>query len=250
MTARARQNGHATKGIASQHAPSTQGQSEYQTKSDSVQRLIRQAIAMGEIRPGERLLQHELAERLGVSPTPVREALMALVAQGVLTYLPNRGVRVVELDAPDAEQVYRIRGELEPLAVELGGPKLSQSSLDDLAGVLASMHRAAEHRRLDRVKVLDHRFHFLIYSAAGPGRLNDMIEHLRALHVEDTFKLDPRRVDVSLAQHASIFAALEAGHFEQASALTREHIASAAAIVLAHLRAPVQAERTVGVESI
>ena len=89
---------------------------------------------MGEIRPGERLLQNELAERLGVSPTPVREALMALVAQGVLTYLPNRGVRVVELDAPDAEQVYRIRGALEPLAVELGGPQLVQADLDELAG--------------------------------------------------------------------------------------------------------------------
>jgi DNA-binding GntR family transcriptional regulator len=250
MTARSRRNGHAAKGQASQHAASGTAQSEFQTKSDSVQRLIRQAIAMGEIRPGERLLQNELAERLGVSPTPVREALMALVAQGVLTYLPNRGVRVVELDAPDAEQVYRIRGELEPLAVELGGPKLTQSSLDDMAGVLASMRRAAEHRRLDRVKVLDHRFHFLIYSAAGPGRLNDLIEHLRALHVEDTFKLDPRRVDISLAQHTAIFTALEAGQFEEASALTREHIASAASIVLAHLRATAELQDASEVESI
>jgi DNA-binding GntR family transcriptional regulator len=250
MTARSSRNGHAQKAIASQQAPPGKAQSEFQTKSDSVQHLIRQAIAMGEIRPGERLLQHELAERLGVSPTPVREALMALVAQGVLAYLPNRGVRVVELDAPDAEQVYRIRGALEPLAVELGGPNLTQSSLDDLAGVLASMRRAAEHRRLDRVKVLDHRFHFLIYSAAGPGRLNDMIEHLRALHVEDTFKLDPRRVDASLAQHTGIFAALEGGRFEEASALTREHIASAARIVLAHLRESAEPERTQEVESI
>ena len=72
--------------------------------------------------------------------------------------------------------------------------------------------------RLDRVKVLDHRFHFLIYNAAGPGRLHDMIEHLRALHVEDTFKLDPRRVEVSLAQHGAIFAALEEGRIADASA--------------------------------
>src|SRR5437868_12245258 len=189
MSARARQNGHSSKRGEGHNGQLSVAHSEFQTKSDSVQGLIRQAIAMGEIRPGERLLQNDLAERLGVSPTPVREALMALIAQGVLTYVPNRGVRVVELDAPDAEQVYRIRGELEPLAVELGGPRLSQSDLDDVAGVLASMRRAAEHQRLDRVKVLDHRFHFLIYSAAGPGRLNVMIEHLRALHVEDTFKL-------------------------------------------------------------
>lgn len=237
MSTRTRQNGHTPKrgeAHTSQPNPVT---SEFQTKSDSVQGLIRQAIAMGEIRPGERLVQSELAERLGVSPTPVREALMALIAQGVLTYVPNRGVRVVELDAPDAEQVYRIRGELEPLAVELGGPRLKQSDLDDLAGVLTSMRRAAEHHRLERVKVLDHRFHFLIYSAAGPGRLNVMIEQLRALHVEDTFKLDPQRVEVSLEQHAAIFAALEDGRFEDARALTREHIASAGRIVLAHMRA-------------
>src|SRR4051794_37917319 len=218
MSTRTRQNGHAPKRGEAHTSPPSLAPSEFQTKSDSVQGLIRQAIAMGEIRPGERLLQNELAERLGVSPTPVREALMALIAQGVLTYVPNRGMRVVELDAPDAEQVYRIRGELEPLAVELGGPRLTPANLDDLAGVLASMHRAAEQQRLDRVKVLDHRFHFLIYSAAGPGRLNLMIEQLRALHVEDTFKLDPGRVAVSLQQHAAIFAALEAGRFDDARA--------------------------------
>jgi DNA-binding GntR family transcriptional regulator len=230
-------NGRSGKGI-SRPGGDTDGipSSAYLTKSDNVQRLIRQAIARGEIRPGERLLQHDLAERLGVSPTPVREALIALVAQGVLRYLPNRGMRVVELDAPDAEQVYLIRGQLEPLAVELGGPKLSQADLDELAGVLAAMRRAAASARIERVKVLDHRFHFLIYGAAGPGRLHDMIEHLRALHVEDTFKLDPGRLDVSLSQHTDIFEALEEGRFLDASALTREHIASAGKIVVAHLR--------------
>ncbi len=233
------QNGHSGKSKAPVRGEVTGVPSfAYLTKSDNVQRLIRQAIARGEIRPGERLLQHDLAERLGVSPTPVREALIALVAQGVLRYLPNRGMRVVELDAPDAEQVYLIRGQLEPLAVELGGPKLSQAEMDELAGVLASMRRAAAQTRLERVKILDHRFHFLIYGAAGPGRLHDMIEHLRALHVEDTFKLDPERLDVSLRQHAEIFAALEDGRFSEASALTREHIASAGRIVVAHLREP------------
>jgi DNA-binding GntR family transcriptional regulator len=230
-------NGRSRKSMSSAHGDADGiPSSAYLTKSDNVQRLIRQAIARGEIRPGERLLQHDLAERLGVSPTPVREALIALVAQGVLQYLPNRGMRVVELDAPDAEQVYLIRGQLEPLAVELGGPKLSQADLDELAGVLAAMRRAAASARLERVKVLDHRFHFLIYGAAGPGRLHDMIEHLRALHVEDTFKLDPERLDVSLSQHTEIFAALEEGRFSEASALMREHIASAGKIVLAHLR--------------
>jgi DNA-binding GntR family transcriptional regulator len=237
MRAIHRRNGRSglTKPASSQRGDSGPS-SAYLTKSDSVQRLIRQAIARGDIQPGERLLQNELAERLGVSPTPVREALIALVAQGVLRYLPNRGMRVVELDAPDAEQVYLIRGQLEPLAVELGGPHLSQADLDELAGVLAAMRRAADQTRLERVKLLDHRFHFLIYGAAGRGRLHDMIEHLRALHVEDTFKLDPERVGISLSQHAAIFAALEEGRFSEASAITREHIASAGRIVVAHLR--------------
>jgi DNA-binding GntR family transcriptional regulator len=201
-----------------------------------VQRLIRQAIAIGEIKPGERLLQNELAERLGISPTPVREALQALIAQGVLSYAPNKGVRVVELDYPAAEEVYRIRAALEPLAVEVGAPRLSPEALDELAGALAGMQRAARDRRLDRVKVLDHRFHFLIYDAAGAGRLHDLIEQLWALHVEDTFKLDPTRVDTSLHQHAAILTALEDGRFADASALTREHITSAAEIVLRSLR--------------
>jgi DNA-binding GntR family transcriptional regulator len=211
-------------------------QAEFETKSEAVQRLIRQAIAIGEIKPGERLLQNELAERLGISPTPVREALQALIAQGVLSYAPNKGVRVVELDYPAAEDVYRIRAALEPVAVEVGGPRLTPETLDELAGTLAAMRRAAKDQRLDRVKVLDHRFHFLIYDAAGAGRLHDLIEQLWALHVEDTFKLDPSRVATSQDQHAEILNALEEGRFEDASALTRKHITSAAEIVLRSLR--------------
>jgi DNA-binding GntR family transcriptional regulator len=213
-------------------------QPEFETKGEAVQRLIRQRIAIGEIKPGERLLQNELADRLGISPTPVREALQALIAQGVLSYAPNKGVRVVELDYPAAEEVYRMRAALEPLAVEIGGPRLTPEMLDELAGALAGMQRAAKDRRLDRVKVLDHRFHFLIYDAVGAGRLHDAIEQLRALHVEDTFKLEPVRVDTSLDQHADILRALEEGRFADASALTREHITSAAEIVLRWLRSP------------
>ena len=210
-------------------------QPAFQTKGEAVQRMIRHAIAIGDIRPGERLLQNELAERLGISPTPVREAMHALIAQGVLSYAPNKGVRVVELDYAAAEEVYRIRAALEPLAVELAAPKLAPDVLDELAGALAGMQRAARDHRLDRVKVLDHRFHFLLYDTAGPGRLHDQIEQLWALHVEDTFKLDPSRVATSLRQHAAILEALEKGRFDDASALTREHITSAARIVLEHL---------------
>jgi DNA-binding GntR family transcriptional regulator len=214
---------------------SKRSQPEFTTKGETVQRLIRQAIASGQIQAGDRLLQNELAERLGVSPTPVREALQALVAQGVLAHVPNKGVRVIELDYRAAEEVYRIRAALEPLAIEIGAPRLAPDDLDEMAGVLASMTRAARDRRIDRVKALDHRFHFLIYSAAGPGRLLDQIERLWTLHVEDTFRLDPDRFDVSMDHHAAILQALEEGRFADVGILTKEHIESAARIVLEHM---------------
>lgn len=217
-------------------------QAELVTKGAAVQHMIRQAIASGQIQAGDRLLQNELAERLGVSPTPVREALQALVAQGVLAHIPNKGVRVIELDYRAAEEVYRIRGALEPLAIEIGAPRLRPEDLDEMAGVLAAMGRAARDRRIDRVKALDHRFHFLVYSAAGPGRLLDQIEQLWTLHVEDTFRLDPGRLDVALGHHAEILQALEEGRYADAGALTKEHIESAARIVLESMHTPTSSD--------
>ena len=97
----------------------------YKSKKDLVVDVIREAILSGELEPGARLLQEDLAERLQVSSTPVREALRQLESEGILQSSPNRGVRVTEVDFGAVREIYQIRAELEALATRCAAPRLT-----------------------------------------------------------------------------------------------------------------------------
>ena len=91
------------------------------TAQEAVLAELRRAIAAGELRPGEQVLQDALAERFGVSRVPLREALKILEGEGQVTYRPHRGYFVAELDLDDLREVYRIRDLLETEAIDVGG---------------------------------------------------------------------------------------------------------------------------------
>src|SRR5262245_9077955 len=104
------------------------------TKKDKVVESIREAVLSGELQPGERLEQDKLAERFSVSPTPVREALRQLEAEGIVDYNPHRGVRVAEVSLSDVREIYLIRGTLEALATRLAVSYLNSSHILRLNG--------------------------------------------------------------------------------------------------------------------
>src|SRR5205823_2477029 len=95
-----------------EHMPSKPKEAR-KTKKDLMVELLRDAILSGELAPGERLLQEELADRFDVSPTPVREAIQQLVAEGVLSHSPYKGVQVAEVEVEDVQEIYLIRAALE-----------------------------------------------------------------------------------------------------------------------------------------
>jgi DNA-binding GntR family transcriptional regulator len=149
---------------------------ERRTTSAVVADLIRDEIRRGELTPGTRLRQEEVAGRLGVSTTPVREAFQALQAQGLLTLDPHRGVVVFRPTAQDVRESYEIREALETLAISLAVPLLTEDDLRELQAIFDQMKRAKDDERwID----LNTRFHSRLNAASGRRRLCEMIEGLR-----------------------------------------------------------------------
>src|SRR5258707_14873747 len=102
------------------------------TKADDIAGLIEEAIVSGELAPGSVLRQEQLAERFGVSRPPVREALRKLAALGLVSFIPNRGVRVRTLSHEELREAFLVRAELEALVTELAARKLTNEELHEL----------------------------------------------------------------------------------------------------------------------
>ena len=102
------------------------------TKADEIALVIEQAIVSGELLPGTVLRQEQLSERFAVSRTPVREALRRLAALGLVSFEPNRGVRVRTLSPEELREAFLVRAELESLATELAAPRMTETDLDAL----------------------------------------------------------------------------------------------------------------------
>jgi DNA-binding GntR family transcriptional regulator len=200
----------------------------YKTKKDLVVDVIREAILSGELEPGARLLQDDLAERLQVSSTPVREALRQLESEGILQSSPNRGVRVAEVDWQAVREIYLIRAELEALATRVAVPRLHPTDLDRLRALQAEIERHIQQQDLKALRRLNFELHSIIYEAAGLPELLKLIRGLWTKFPWDTLHVLPNRAHMSAAEHAQLMQALAAGDADRAGRLMRAHIENAA----------------------
>lgn len=196
----------------------------YKSKKDLVVDVIREAILSGELEPGERLLQDDLAERLQVSSTPVREALRQLESEGILQSSPNRGVRVAEVDWQAVREIYLIRADLEALATRMAVPRLTAADLKQLGTLHAQIEDLIRRNELKELRRLNYELHICIYQAAGMPELLKIIRSLWTKFPWDTLHVLPNRAFMSADEHARLIAAMTAGEAEQAGQLMREHI--------------------------
>lgn len=144
-----------------------------ETRVDLVARHLRSAILDGSLRPGERIRQEAVAEALGTSRIPVREALRQLESEGLVSLVAYSGARVAKVDFDEYQEIYLIREWLEPLAIRESLPHLTAEQLADLRDLACRIEQTS-----DPVEWLhlDRRFHLLSYSAAPQLRLLRMIE--------------------------------------------------------------------------
>jgi len=196
----------------------------YVSKTDMVAALIRQLIITGQLPAGEQLRQRDLAQRFGVSQTPVREALRRLESEGLVVGDTHRGFTVVEPDDGPVEENFQIRAALESLGASLAARKID-------AGGIAALRRLNEAMRElgdddSRYAELNRDFHFTVYEHAGSPLLLSLMRLLWAsLHGGPKVL---RTHAESARQHDAIIDALSAGDAAAASERTYQHIMSAA----------------------
>lgn len=196
------------------------------TKTDQVLDYLRAALARGEIEPGQPIREQQLAAMLGMSRTPVREALRRAQITGLVQYSAYRGVTASELSTEDLVDVYRIRSRLEPLATELATPRLTSEQLARLEAYNAEIARLAADGAVESIRRANDDWHQTIYHAAGSPRLYSLITTVLAGSPRDTFTLSGR-ADLTVREHAQILTALRHRDAGLAATLMEAHILSA-----------------------
>lgn len=141
--------------------------------SQRVTESIRQLILNGELPPGSRIRQEELAERFGTSRIPVREALRRLESEGLVLLVPNSSAWVAKIDMAECIEVYKIRERVEPLALSEAVANMTDADIDALELLVQRMERAASTEEFLR---LDREFHLASYRASGMQQLYAMVE--------------------------------------------------------------------------
>ena len=152
---------------------------EYLPLRDVVFNTLRQAILKGELEPGERLMEIQLAERLGVSRTPIREAIRKLELEGLVLMIPRKGAEVAEISEKSLREVLEVRRSLEELAIELACQRITPEELTALEEAENRFARAVEDGEVMAIAESDENYHELIYQATANDRLVQILNNLR-----------------------------------------------------------------------
>ena len=210
----------------------------YTALRDAAVVSIREAILEGRLKPGQRVLEVEIAEELGVSRAPVREAIRQLESEGLLVSRSHRGTHVTTLSPQDAKEIYSLRAALEALAVMLVVQSGQIEIVDQLEELLRQMQASVNADQMVRVVQTDFEFHETLCRASGNQRLyniwRSMSVQIRALvSVNDLRHLKPQEI---VPRHSNLVAAMRALDAERAMRLlvtdileAGEHIATSLA---------------------
>ncbi|MEU4668035.1 GntR family transcriptional regulator [Amycolatopsis sp. NPDC023774] len=198
---------------------------------------LRELILKGDFPAGARLGEVELAVRLGVSRTPVREALTRLAAEGLVEIVPNRGARVSRWTVAELEGVFELRTLLEPQLTALAVPHATEAdlaALDELAGRMVEVGCPGPGQDLDALMPMNREFHAkLVELARHPALAGALASAIHAPIVLRNFHTyDEQSLRRSLAHHVEIVAALRAGDPEWARAVMTAHIRNARAVMV------------------
>lgn len=204
----------------------------YKPLRDVVFETLRDAIITQVLKPGERLMEIQLADEMGVSRTPVREAIRKLELEGLVVMVPRKGAYVAGVSMKDIHEVYEVRSALEMLAVTLAAERITEEELDALERQVlreSEEEEKADDGDLDSIIYIDSSFHDIIYQAAHNQRLvqfiNILQEQLQRFRAASLSK--PGRSKTALEEHKKIVEALSERNGELASKLARDHIENA-----------------------
>ncbi len=200
---------------------------------DVVFQTLRAAILKGDLKPGERLMELQLAAKLGVSRTPIREAIRMLEQEGLAVTIPRKGAEVAKMTEKDMEDVLQIRCSLEDLAVRLSCQNITPSELQDLHVALEQFEEKTKTDNVAEIAKADVNFHEILYKASNNpkliGLLNNLREQMYRYRVE--YLKDRTVYPRLMEEHQHLYEALKAKDPEKASAYTRDHLENQAEAV-------------------
>jgi DNA-binding GntR family transcriptional regulator len=216
----------------------------FRSKTNVVEEYLRSKITRGEIRPGQRLQQDAVAREIGVSSTPVREALRRLEAEGLVTYLPHKGVAVQDVGPTRVREVFQLRALLESFATREAMPRLTDDDLKVLSTLqkdMRSYQRAGDNRNF---MAANDQWHMIIHRASGSELLRQTIARLWRVSPWDTLWVIPGRTRAALQEHQRILDALENRNSAEAERAMAEHIRSGEQMLLEFLKTRKTARRS------
>ncbi len=200
--------------------------SEYLPLRDVVFNTLRQAILRGEMEPGERLMEIQLAQKLGVSRTPIREAIRKLELEGLVIMIPRKGAEVAHITEKDMRDVLEVRATLEELAVTLACKNVTDEKLAELKAANKLFETAIVSKDVVNIVDADVHFHDIIYSMTDNARLIQIINNLREqmYRYRLEYVKDARTHSILISEHNDIIKQLTEKNIEQARIVVYQHI--------------------------
>lgn len=190
---------------------------------------IRQAIIDGTFSPGERLMEIQLADEMGVSRTPVREAIRKLELEGFVVMIPRRGTYVADISIKDINEIYEIRISLDVLAAGLAAERITDEELATLNNYMVEISKYVPTMNMEKIVELDTAFHNVLYTASRNERLVSIINNLREqlTGIRGRSMSYPGRLVETMEEHRALVDCIAARDPERAQNAARLHLENA-----------------------
>lgn len=200
---------------------------------DVVFNTLREAILKGDLKPGERLMELQLASKLGVSRTPIREAIRMLEQEGLAVTVPRRGAEVAKMTLKDMEDVLEIRDTLDELAARVACSRISEEQLEQLKQIKKQFEDSLKTGDVTKIAQADVNFHDVIYEATGNPKLVNLLNNLREqiYRYRVEYLKDTSSYPTLIKEHEAILEALWSRDEEKVIRAMHEHVLNQATAV-------------------